>query len=285
MSKKKISRIVAMTLILETVIVSYMKKQAKRTTYKADNMEPIPVRKMNFYEKYVKRVIDVVFASAAIFCFSPIYLGVAILVRVKLGSPILFTQDRPGLVDEDGNETIFKVYKFRTMTDERDENGELLPDEVRLTPFGRWLRSTSLDELPEAFNVLNNTLSICGPRPQLVKDLAFMTKEQRMRHTARPGLSGLAQVNGRNAIKWEDKLNWDLKYIETVSFIEDMRIVLKTVKTAFIKKEGITEENMATAEDFGDYLLRSGKITYDEYRNKQRLAAVILDKGGKQNEC
>lgn len=185
------------------------------------------------------------------------------------------------MVDKDGRETIVKVYKFRTMTNECDEDGNLLSDDVRLTPFGKWLRSTSLDELPEAFNILNNTLSICGPRPRLVKDLTFMTKEQRMRHTAKPGLSGLAQVNGRNAIKWEDKLNWDLKYIETVSFMEDIRIILKTVKTSFIKQEGITEENMATAEDFGDYLLRTGKITDDEYRNKQKLASAILDKGGR----
>jgi lipopolysaccharide/colanic/teichoic acid biosynthesis glycosyltransferase len=280
--KKKLFEIV-MTIIASGMVVTshIMKKQAKKTTYKAENIEPISVRKMGFYEKYVKRMIDITCASAAIIFFSPVYLGVAILVRVKLGSPVLFTQDRPGLVDKDGKETIIKVYKFRTMTNECDEEGNLLPDEVRLTSFGKWLRSTSLDELPEAFNILNNTLSICGPRPQLVKDLTFMTKEQRMRHTAKPGLSGLAQVNGRNAIKWEDKLNWDLKYIQTVSFIEDIRIILKTVKTSFVKHEGITEANMATAEDFGDYLLRTGKITDDEYQKKQRLASAILDKGGR----
>ena len=280
--RKKLFGIVVPVMTSGMVVTSYiMKRQAKKTTYKAENIEPIPVRKMGFYEKYVKRVIDIIGASAAIIIFSPVYLGVAILVRVKLGSPVLFTQDRPGLVDKDGRETIVKVYKFRTMTNECDEDGNLLSDDVRLTPFGKWLRSTSLDELPEAFNILNNTLSICGPRPQLVKDLTFMTKEQRMRHTAKPGLSGLAQVNGRNAIKLEDKLNWDLKYIETVSFMEDIRIILKTVKTSFIKQEGITEENMATAEDFGDYLLRTGKITDDEYRNKQKLASAILDKGGR----
>lgn len=278
MSKKKIVGIIASSIVGGTAIVTWiMKKKAKKTTYKAESIEAIPTRKMGFYEKYVKRAIDVVCASAAIICFSPLYIGVAILVKFKLGSPVLFTQDRPGLIGEDGKETIFKMYKFRTMTDERDENGELLPDEVRLTSFGKWLRSTSLDELPEAFNILNGTLSICGPRPQLVRDLTFMTKEQRMRHTAKPGLSGLAQVNGRNAIKWEDKLNWDLKYIENVTLLKDFSIVLKTVKTAFIKQEGITDGDMATAEDLGDYLLKNEKITSEEYDKKQIEAKQILN--------
>lgn len=277
MSKKKIVGIIASSIVGGTAIVAWiMKKKAKKTTYKAESIEAIPTRKMGFYEKYVKRAIDVVCASAAIICFSPLYIGVAILVKFKLGSPVLFTQDRPGLIGEDGKETIFKMYKFRTMTDERDENGELLPDEVRLTSFGKWLRSTSLDELPEAFNILNGTLSICGPRPQLVRDLTFMTKEQRMRHTAKPGLSGLAQVNGRNAIKWEDKLEWDLKYIQKVSFWKDLCIIIKTVKTAFIKQEGITDGDMATAEDLGDYLLKSGKVDRKEYIEKQTKAKKIL---------
>lgn len=277
MSKKKIVGIIASSIVGGTAIATLiMKKKAKKTTYKAENIEAIPTRKMGFYEKYVKRAIDVVCASAAITCFSPLYISVAILVKFKLGSPVLFTQDRPGLIGEDGKETIFKMYKFRTMTDERDENGELLPDEVRLTSFGKWLRSTSLDELPEAFNILNGTLSICGPRPQLVRDLIFMTKEQRMRHTAKPGLSGLAQVNGRNAIKWEDKLNWDLKYIENVTLLKDFSIILKTVKTAFIKQEGITDGDMATAEDLGDYLLKSGKVDRKEYIEKQTKAKKIL---------
>lgn len=279
MSKKKIVGIIASSIIVGTAIVTWiMKKKAKKTTYKAESIEAIPTRKMGFYEKYVKRAIDVVCAAAAIICFSPLYIGVAILVKFKLGSPVLFTQDRPGLIGEDGKETIFKMYKFRTMTDERDENGELLPDEVRLTSFGKWLRSTSLDELPEAFNILNGTLSVCGPRPQLVRDLTFMTKEQRMRHTAKPGLSGLAQVNGRNAIKWEDKLDWDLRYIENVSLLEDLGIILKTVKTAFIKQEGITDGDMATAEDLGNYLLNNGKVSQEDYNNKQMEAKKILNR-------
>ena len=277
MSKKKIVGIIASSIVGGTAIVTWiMKKKAKKTTYKAENIEAIPTRNMGFYERYVKRAIDIICASAAIICFSPIYIGVAILVRFKLGSPVLFTQDRPGLIGEDGKETIFKMYKFRTMTDERDENGELLPDEVRLTSFGKWLRNTSLDELPEAFNILNGTLSVCGPRPQLVRDMVFMTDEQRMRHTAKPGLSGLAQVNGRNAISWEDKINWDLKYIEKVSFLEDLKIILSTVKKAFIKQEGITQDDMATAEDFGDYLLRTEKVDKENYNKKQLQATMIL---------
>lgn len=279
MSKKKILGITAAIITAGATVTSHiMKNHAKRETYKAEMIEPILARKMNFYEKYVKRALDIICASAAIVCFSPIYLGVAALVRIKLGSPVLFTQDRPGLIGKDGKETIFKMYKFRTMTDERGENGELLPDEVRLTKFGKWLRSTSLDELPEAFNILNGTMSVIGPRPQLVRDMVFMTPEQRMRHTAKPGLSGLAQVNGRNAITWEDKLEWDQKYIKKVSFREDIRIIIETVKKAFIKQEGISQEDMATAEDFGDYLLKKEKVSGEEYLEKQIQAKKILEK-------
>lgn len=254
-----------------------MKKKAEKTTYKAEVIEPVEVRRMSFYEKYVKRSVDVICATGAIVVFSPLYLGVAILVKTKLGSPVLFTQDRPGLIGPDGKETVFKMYKFRTMTDERDENGELLPDDVRLTKFGKWLRNTSLDELPEAFNILNGTMSIIGPRPQLVRDMVFMSDEQRMRHTAKPGLSGLAQINGRNSISWEEKINWDLKYIRKISFLEDMRIIFSTVKKAFIKQEGITQDDMATAEDYGDYLLRTEKVDKVEYDDKQGQAKTILN--------
>lgn len=234
-------------------------------------------RKQGIYEKYVKRLIDIICSLAALLAFWWLYIIVAILVKVKLGSPVLFTQPRPGLIDpKTGKETIFKMYKFRTMTDERDGNGNLLPDEVRLTKFGKWLRSTSLDELPEVFNILKGDMSIIGPRPQLVRDMVFMTKEQRMRHTVKPGLSGLAQVNGRNAIAWEDKLEWDLKYIKKVSFVEDIKIILLTVQKAFIRQEGITEEDMATATDFGDYLLAKGSVSKKEYDNLQIEAREIL---------
>ena len=216
-------------------------------------------RKIGFYEKYIKRLFDIVCSLLAIIVFGWLYAIIAVLVKMKLGSPVLFTQPRPGK-----DEKIFKMYKFRSMTDERDENGALLPDEARLTKYGKWLRSTSLDELPEAFNILNGTMSVIGPRPQLVKDLVFMTPEQRMRHTAKPGLSGLAQVNGRNDISWEDKLSWDLK------------IIFATVGKAFIKHEGITEGDMATAEDFGDYLLSRGRIGKEEYDLKQAEAEEKL---------
>lgn len=278
MSKKKVlGCLITGAVVTTAVTATVMKNKAKETTYKAESIDPITPREMGFYEKYVKRAIDVTCATGAIVVFSPIYLGVAALVRTKLGSPVLFTQDRPGLVGPDGKETVFKMYKFRSMTDERDENGDLLPDEVRLTKFGKWLRNTSLDELPEAFNILNGTMSVIGPRPQLVRDMVFMSKEQRMRHTAKPGLSGLAQVNGRNAISWEDKMNWDLKYIKKVTFKEDLKIILDTVKKAFIKQEGITQDDMATAEDLGDYLLRTEKVDQAEYKCGQRKAKKILN--------
>lgn len=288
-SKKKVIGCVVAGATLATVIVTgVMKEKAKKTTYKAEIMKPVEIRKMGFYEKYVKRAIDVVCATGAILVFSPIYLSVAVLVKLKLGSPVLFTQDRPGLIGIDGKETVFKMYKFRTMTDEKDENGELLSDDVRLTKFGAWLRNTSLDELPEAFNILNGTMSVIGPRPQLVRDMIFMSDEQRRRHTAKPGLSGLAQVNGRNAISWEDKLNWDLKYIDKISLFSDIKIMFDTVKKAFIKQEGIKQDDMATAEDFGDYLLRTGKIDQETYDRKQAKAKNIVKnsmKDGNDEAC
>lgn len=278
MSKKKTIGILAGTAVGAMAVSAHiMKKRSEKTTYEAKNIDSVTPRKMGFYEKYIKRAMDVVCATAAIVCFSPLYIGVAVLVKLKLGSPVLFTQDRPGLIGKDGKETVFKMYKFRTMTDERDENGDLLPDEVRLTKFGKWLRSTSLDELPEAFNILNGTMSVIGPRPQLVRDMVFMTPEQRRRHTAKPGLSGLAQVNGRNAISWEDKIEWDLKYIEKVSLVEDIKIIFKTVEKVFVKQEGITEEDMATAEDLGDYLLRNKKVDKEKYDQKQKQAKMILN--------
>ena len=277
MSKKKlVAKLIGGAIIGSVIAAHLSKKKAERTTYKAEIVEPIEIREMGFYEKYIKRGVDIACATGAIVVFSPLYLGIAALVKLKLGSPVLFTQDRPGLVGPDGKETVFKMYKFRTMTDERDEKGELMPDDVRLTKFGAWLRNTSLDELPEAFNILNGTMSVIGPRPQLVRDMTFMTDEQRRRHTAKPGLSGLAQVHGRNAISWEDKINWDLKYIDKVSLLGDIKIIFDTVKKAFIKQEGITQDDMSTAEDFGDYLLRTGEIDKKEYDLKQNMAKEVL---------
>lgn len=240
-------------------------------------MSRLPKRKKTFYEKYVKRMLDIMCALASLICFSPLYLLIALLVKVKLGSPVLFTQQRPGMTDKNGQETIFKMYKFRTMTDEKDENGNLLPDEVRLTAFGKWLRSTSLDELPEAFNILKGEMSVIGPRPQLVRDMVFMTDEQRMRHTAKPGLSGLAQVNGRNAIRWEDKLAYDLKYIKKVSFLEDVKIIFKTIEKVFVRHEDVTDGKCATSYDYGDWLLESGKVDQQTYDTKQRMARTLLE--------
>ena len=193
-------------------------------------------------------------------------------MRFKLGSPVLFRQPRPGK-----DEKIFNLYKFRSMTDERDENGNLLPDEMRLTKFGKALRATSLDELPEVFNIVLGEMAIIGPRPQLVRDMVFMTPEQRRRHCVRPGLSGLAQVNGRNAIAWDDKLAYDLDYIEHITFAGDVAIFFKTLAKAFVKQEGITEDGMATAADYGDYLLAMKRVTREKYDDLQAQAKKLLD--------
>ena len=234
-------------------------------------------RKMGFYERYIKRAIDIFCSGLAIIVFCWLYAIIALLVRIKLGSPVLFTQYRPGLIDpKTGKERIFKMYKFRTMTDKKDAEGNLLPDEIRLTKFGAWLRATSLDELPEAFCILNGTMTLIGPRPQLVRDMVFMSEEQRMRHTAKPGLSGLAQVSGRNAISWDRKLQYDLEYIEHVSFGRDLKILFITVEKAFIKQEGITEEGSVTAADYGDYLLQTKQISKEEYDKKQNEAKELL---------
>ena len=196
------------------------------------------------YQKYIKRILDFVLSLIAIICLAPVYLIVAILVRVKLGSPVLFTQDRPGK-----DAKIFKMYKFRSMMDAKDAEGNLLPDDVRLTKFGRTLRATSLDELPELFNILKGDMSIVGPRPLLVRYLERYNEEQKHRHDVRPGLTGLAQVNGRNAISWEDKFRYDVEYTRNVTFMGDCKIILKTVAKVF-KKEGISSETSVTMEEF-----------------------------------
>ena len=197
------------------------------------------------YERFFKRPLDFLCALLAIVVFCWLFAIVAILVRVKLGGPVLFKQERPGK-----DEKIFKLYKFRTMTDARDENGNLLPDDVRLTKFGRLLRSTSLDELPEAFNILKGDMSIVGPRPLLVKYLPLYNAEQRRRHEVRPGLSGYAQVNGRNTVSWEERFRMDVKYVDHVSFMGDVKIIFGTVFKAFVKGEGISSETAATMEEY-----------------------------------
>ncbi|WHX40389.1 sugar transferase [Mesobacillus sp. AQ2] len=200
--------------------------------------------KGGIYKSFLKRPMDIILSFIAIIVFSPVMLVVAILIRIKLGGPVLFKQKRLGL-----NEKVFIMYKFRTMTDERDGNGELLPDSVRLTTFGRFLRSTSLDELPELLNIIKGDMSIVGPRPLLVQYLPLYNEYQMRRHEVKPGLSGLAQVSGRNAISWEDKFNLDVTYVDNVNFIKDWKIILSTIKKVFVR-EGINSETAATMEPF-----------------------------------
>lgn len=214
------------------------------------------------YRKYIKRILDFILSLLAVIILSPILLITAILVRIKLGSPVIFKQQRPGK-----DEKIFTLYKFRTMTDKKDEEGNLLPDSERLTKFGKTLRSTSLDELPELINILKGDMSIVGPRPQLIRDMLFMTDKQRKRHDVRQGLTGLAQINGRNNLTWEEKIEYDLEYIKNITFINDVKIIFKTIGKVF-KREDIETEGMETAEDLCDYLLRTGKITETEYKEK-----------------
>ncbi len=201
-------------------------------------------RKKGFYEKFIKRPQDLILSLVSLILLSPILLVIAVLVRLKLGSPVLFTQERPGL-----NEKIFKMYKFRTMTDERGEDGELLPDSVRLTKFGKRLRTTSLDELLELWNIVRGDMAIVGPRPLLIQYLELYNEHQKRRHDVRPGLSGHAQVNGRNAISWEDKFDLDVKYVDNISFVGDWKIIFLTINKVFVK-EGISSDTSVTMEPF-----------------------------------
>lgn len=208
--------------------------------------------KVNTYRRFIKRPMDIVLSMIAIILLLPVYSIVALFVRIKLGSPILFKQRRPGL-----NEQIFLMYKFRTMTDDRDGNGDLLPDSVRLTKLGKFLRSTSLDELPELLNILKGDMSFVGPRPLLEKYLPYYTEIERMRHSVRPGLSGLAQTNGRNLLDWNSRLAMDVMYVNNVSFFLDLKIVFKTIYKA-IKREGVTVIDKAPLKDFD--IERSAKL-------------------------
>lgn len=209
------------------------------------------------YRKYIKRFLDVILSLVGLIVLSPIFLIISILVRIKLGKPVIFKQKRPGK-----NEIIFTLYKFRTMTDERDENGELLPDEKRLTKFGKFLRSTSLDELPEFFNILKGEMSLIGPRPLVVSYLPYYNDKEKHRHDVRPGLTGLAQINGRNNLQWEERFEFDLQYIEKVSFKLDLNILIKTIKKVFYKEDILIRGNGAN-------------VDFSEYRKKQ-----LIDKRG-----
>lgn len=225
------------------------------------------------YAKYFKRMIDFILSLIALIVLSPVLVVLMILGAVFMRGNPFFTQPRPGK-----NENIFKLIKFRTMDNRKDADGNLLPDEVRLNRYGKFLRSTSLDELPELINILVGDMAVVGPRPQLVRDMVFMTPEQRKRHSVRQGLTGWAQVNGRNAISWEDKFKYDLEYVDKVSFLFDLKIIFMTVASVF-KRDGITMDDMATAMDLGDYLLSNNNVEKDEYDSKQLEAKRLLVKG------
>lgn len=215
------------------------------TTEKIKEKQNVEIpHKKGVYEKYIKRPVDFILSLLALIVLSPILLIVAVLVRIKLGSPVIFKQQRPGL-----NGEIFNMYKFRTMTDERDENGELLPDEERLKEFGKKLRSTSLDELPELWNIVRGDMSLIGPRPLLVKYLPRYNAHQARRHEVRPGVTGYAQVNGRNSITWEKKFDLDVEYVDNLTFWRDVQIILKTLKTVLMR-EGISSDSSVTMEEF-----------------------------------
>lgn len=219
------------------------------------NIEPAlqPLEKGGLYRRYFKRPMDFILSLIAIIVLSPVFLVVAVLVRVKLGSPVIFKQERPGL-----NEKIFTLYKFRSMTDERDENGELLPDSVRLTKFGKLLRSTSLDELPELFNILKGDMSIIGPRPLAVLYLPYYNEIEKHRHDVRPGLSGLAQIHGRNTLSWEDRFNYDIQYVNNITFLVDLKIIFQTFLKVF-KREGVVVRGTGKIKSFHEYRMEQNQ--------------------------
>lgn len=227
------------------------------------------------YKKYFKRIFDIVISLSAIIILLPLYIIISILVLIFMGWPILFKQPRPGL-----NGKIFNMYKFRTMTNKRDKNGNLLPDEKRLPKFGKLLRATSLDELPEFFSILFGKMSFIGPRPMLVRDMVFFNKKIIKRQSVLPGLTGLAQANGRNSITWDDRFKYDLIYLDNITFINDIKIIYKTIISVF-KHEGIGENGQDLSIDYGDYLLKEKRITQKEYKKKQQEAIKLLE----ENKC
>ena len=227
-----------------------------------------------FYRQFFKRFYDIVLSGLALIVLSPILIVLMITGFIAMGGNPFFTQKRPGKKDKNGKERIFKLIKFRTMSNKKDESGNLLPDDQRLNKYGKFLRSTSLDELPELLIIFIGDMSVIGPRPQLVRDMVFMSEEQRHRHDVRPGLSGLAQVNGRNNITWEQKFEYDLEYISKISLFGDIGLILKTIFKVF-KRADIVRDGTESDIDFGDWLLKEGKVTQDEY-NKRLLESNKL---------
>ena len=227
------------------------------------------------YAKYFKRGIDLMLSVIALIVLSPLLMALIIIGAVAMKGNPFFLQPRPGKKGKDGKEQIFKLIKFRTMSNAKDKDGNLLPDEIRLNKYGKFLRSTSLDELPELLNITKGDMAIVGPRPQLVRDMVFMSSNERHRHTVRPGLTGLAQCSGRNNMTWEKKFEYDLEYTKKITLWGDIKIIFKTVGKVFAR-DGITEEGMATAMDLGDYLLESGKIDKSYYDKMQAEAKMLL---------
>ena len=265
----------AMERVDERCEAEQIKVSDKETTSLERDFSPYALavhqreKQSGIYERYVKRPQDAALSAVALVALSPVMGVTAALVATKLGRPVIFKQQRPGK-----EERIFTLYKFRTMTDERDADGNLLPDDQRMTDFGRELRETSLDELPELWNILKGDMAIVGPRPQLVRDMVFMTPEQRQRHSVRPGLTGLAQVNGRNAIGWDNRLRYDLAYVNDITFLGDWKIILQTVGKVFTHAD-IATEGMETSEDLGDYLLRIGRVSGREYAKLNGLQTIF----------
>ena len=230
---------------------------------------------MWLYKPFFKRFYDFVLSLLALVVLSPLLLVLTIVGAIAMHGNPFFTQQRPGKKDKNGNEKIFKLIKFRSMSNKKDENGNLLPDDQRLNKFGKILRSTSLDELPELLNILKGDMSIVGPRPQLVRDMVFMTDEQRQRHNVRPGLTGLAQVSGRNNISWEEKFTYDLRYIKKITLLSDIKIIFQTAFKVF-KRSDVVREGTVSDIDYGDYLLQELAITEADYNTKQIEAKNLL---------
>lgn len=228
-----------------------------------------------FYRQFFKRFYDIVLSFIALVILSPLLIILTIITAIAMKGNPFFTQKRPGKKGKDGTEKIFKLIKFRTMTNEKDHAGNLLPDAERLKGYGKFLRKTSLDELPELLNIFVGNMSIVGPRPLLVRDMVFMTEEQRTRHNIRPGLTGLAQVNGRNAISWEEKLEFDVKYIQKITLFRDIIIILKTILKV-LKHSDIVREGTVSDMDLGDWLLQEAAITQEEYDERQVVAKDLL---------
>ena len=233
-----------------------------------------------FYKNFFKRFWDIILSLVALFVFLPLFIVLIIVGLFAMKGNPFFLQRRPGKKNKNGNEKIFVLIKFRTMSNDKDGKGNYLSDEKRLNAYGKFLRFTSLDELPEIINILIGNMSFVGPRPQLIKDIVFMSDSQRCRHNVRPGLSGLAQVSGRNNIGWEDKINYDIEYLNNISFLGDIKILLKTFKVIIFNRNDVNRKGTSSDIDYGEWLLINGKISQNEFRSKNSVANSLMKKGG-----